>query len=253
MATTTIITFYGWHTKKAQKTYWLSNFYYSPFIDNTGRDWGTSEAFFQAQKYEFDPLPSETPKNIKDRAAFVEDLRTHFQDAPHIVFKLTRATMRGGIGNRIGFMGINQPLMEYKSKEDKQEVLNTYIEEATIISRKFRLKTAPCLIDYISPTWTSDPLSPGGRIYAMARSIVYKFRSNTDLLQNLIDTYPSELQEVNPRDYYWGVGKDDSGKNILGELLMILRAIAIQDPNQELTLNECVFVLVCSAKETLEV
>jgi ribA/ribD-fused uncharacterized protein len=43
------------------------------------------------------------------------------------------------------------------------------------------------------------------------------------LMKALLATGDAELIEDSPIDWYWGVGKDNTGKNILGVLLMELR------------------------------
>ena len=40
----------------------------------------------------------------------------------------------------------------------------------------------------------------------------------------LLITGDANIHEDSPRDYYWGVGKDHSGKNMLGKLLMEIRS-----------------------------
>ncbi|GAB4205248.1 MAG: NADAR family protein [Roseiflexaceae bacterium] len=50
-----------------------------------------------------------------------------------------------------------------------------------------------------------------------------KFRTHDDIRQILLDTGDEELIENAPNDYYWGIGADGSGKNMLGKLLMQLR------------------------------
>ena len=56
----------------------------------------------------------------------------------------------------------------------------------------------------------------------MYKGLKKKFK-NEDLKQLLLDTDDKILIEDSPRDYYWGIGKDDTGENKLGELLMKLR------------------------------
>lgn len=49
-----------------------------------------------------------------------------------------------------------------------------------------------------------------------------KFKYNK-MKQLLLNTGESELIEDSPYDYYWGIGKDGTGKNRLGILLMQVR------------------------------
>lgn len=59
----------------------------------------------------------------------------------------------------------------------------------------------------------------------MKQCLLAKFTQNKDLLESLINTGEAELIEDSPIDYYWGCGKDDSGQNKLGKLLMEVRGI----------------------------
>lgn len=54
-------------------------------------------------------------------------------------------------------------------------------------------------------------------------ALYYKFTQHKDLKQLLLDTNNDEIIEASPIDFYWGEGKDCSGKNMLGKLLMMLR------------------------------
>jgi len=50
-----------------------------------------------------------------------------------------------------------------------------------------------------------------------------KFLQHPDLRVKLMATGDEELVEDSPIDYYWGCGKDGSGKNMLGKTLMKIR------------------------------
>lgn len=56
----------------------------------------------------------------------------------------------------------------------------------------------------------------------MLRGLRVKF-SVTDLKRKLLHTGDATLIENSPYDYYWGIGKDGTGKNRLGILLMQVR------------------------------
>lgn len=61
----------------------------------------------------------------------------------------------------------------------------------------------------------------------MGRAVAAKFAQHPDLASQLLSTGDAELIENAKRDYYWGCGADGSGKNMLGVILMEVRA-AIQ-------------------------
>lgn len=53
--------------------------------------------------------------------------------------------------------------------------------------------------------------------------VLNKVIQNDDILQTLLHTGTSKLAESSPKDYYWGVGADGTGKNMLGIILMEVR------------------------------
>lgn len=60
------------------------------------------------------------------------------------------------------------------------------------------------------------------REIVMAVGLFYKFKQ--ERFKNfLLSTGDKEICEDSPYDYYWGVGADDTGENMLGKMLMKLR------------------------------
>lgn len=57
----------------------------------------------------------------------------------------------------------------------------------------------------------------------------YKFMQHKHLQELLLNTGDAEIIEDSPYDYYWGIGADGTGKNVLGKLLMELRTIIRRD------------------------
>lgn len=57
----------------------------------------------------------------------------------------------------------------------------------------------------------------------MRRALRAKFDTHDDIRAVLLGTGNEELVENAPGDFYWGVGKDGSGQNKLGLLLVKLR------------------------------
>lgn len=58
----------------------------------------------------------------------------------------------------------------------------------------------------------------------MRRGVRKKFETHTEIRAQLLATGDEELVEASPIDFYWGAGKDGSGKNRLGVILMEVRA-----------------------------
>jgi ribA/ribD-fused uncharacterized protein len=58
----------------------------------------------------------------------------------------------------------------------------------------------------------------------MRCAVLAKFEQHADLRAMLLETGEEEIVENAPGDYYWGCGADGSGKNMLGAVLMEVRA-----------------------------
>ena len=59
----------------------------------------------------------------------------------------------------------------------------------------------------------------------MQQAVLKKFETHADLRKILLSTGDEEIVENSPIDYYWGCGKDGSGKNKLGLVLMTVRKL----------------------------
>lgn len=62
----------------------------------------------------------------------------------------------------------------------------------------------------------------------MRRAVLKKFQTHPDIREILLGTGAEELVENSPIDYYWGCGKDGTGQNKLGQILMEVREILQQ-------------------------
>lgn len=59
----------------------------------------------------------------------------------------------------------------------------------------------------------------------MRKAVLRKFETHADIREILLSTNDELIVENAPRDYYWGCGKDGSGKNMLGQILVEVREI----------------------------
>lgn len=59
----------------------------------------------------------------------------------------------------------------------------------------------------------------------MRKVVLLKFETHADIRQILLDTGDELLVEDSPVDYYWGIGKEGTGRNQLGKTLMEVRQI----------------------------
>ena len=58
----------------------------------------------------------------------------------------------------------------------------------------------------------------------MYLAVLHKFQTHVDIRKILLNTGAEFIIQKDIGDYYWGCGKDGSGKNHLGEILMEVRA-----------------------------
>lgn len=58
----------------------------------------------------------------------------------------------------------------------------------------------------------------------MADAVLKKFQTHRNLKELLVSTGEIEIVENAPGDYYWGAGKDGTGLNKLGNILVEVRA-----------------------------
>ena len=57
----------------------------------------------------------------------------------------------------------------------------------------------------------------------MRKAVLQKFETHSELKELLLSTGGKLLIEDTQHDYYWGCGKDGTGKNVLGKILMEIR------------------------------
>ena len=57
----------------------------------------------------------------------------------------------------------------------------------------------------------------------MYNAIYLKFKQNKDIMYKLIETRNKPIREMTTKEYYWGIGPDLSGKNVIGKILVEVR------------------------------
>jgi ribA/ribD-fused uncharacterized protein len=60
--------------------------------------------------------------------------------------------------------------------------------------------------------------------HLMCAALTCKFTQHPDLRDALLQTGAEELVEDSPTDLYWGIGRDGTGKNKLGRMLVLIRS-----------------------------
>jgi len=61
------------------------------------------------------------------------------------------------------------------------------------------------------------------KLQIMRKVVLHKFKTNPQIQRILLDTENEEIVKNFPTDYFWGCGKDGTGKNMLGKILMEVR------------------------------
>ncbi len=69
------------------------------------------------------------------------------------------------------------------------------------------------------------------KVEVLKEAVRTKFESYPELEKLLLSTGEEELIEANPKDYFWGEGKDGSGRNMMGQILMEVR-VYLKDKNK---------------------
>ncbi len=68
----------------------------------------------------------------------------------------------------------------------------------------------------------------------MRRAVRCKFETHADIRAVLLGTGEEELVEATSGDYYWGCGTNGTGRNMLGQILVEVRAaLRAESPDQE--------------------
>lgn len=67
----------------------------------------------------------------------------------------------------------------------------------------------------------------------MRKAVLKKFETHGDIREILLATGDEEIVENSPIDYYWGCGADGSGKNMLGKILVEVREILREHPEEK--------------------
>jgi ribA/ribD-fused uncharacterized protein len=71
------------------------------------------------------------------------------------------------------------------------------------------------------------------RNLVMINGVVEKMEQNPIIKKKLLETKNKTLRENSPTDYYWGIGKDKTGKNMLGKILICTRDLLLKKENKE--------------------
>lgn len=109
--------------------------------------------------------------------------------------------------------------MKFEGTKHEDEIRNA--PSARGAADKGRERTRPLRKDWDTPSQTMPGFLVKDEV--MFEAIEYKFRQNKDAYDILMSTGDEHIIEAAPNDYYWGAGRDGSGKNMLGILLVKLR------------------------------
>jgi adenylate cyclase len=94
------------------------------------------------------------------------------------------------------------------------------------LKEKIRNAKKPVIAKSLSAKYRNRAREDWGAVKdaVMERAVRCKFTQHEELRRLLLSTGDQNLAEAAPGDYYWGIGKQGTGENRLGRLLMRLRA-----------------------------
>lgn len=173
------------------KYFLFSNYYIKPknkfLFNHDGKNWYSTEAYFQAAKFKGSPQTTEYIKLIQEA------------DTSH------KAYLLGGIGiNNKNKRGRNiRPNWVVNKKTNPTKIIN--------IVKKYKESIK------IRSDWdlVKDKI--------MMVILYLKFTQNKDLFDALMDTGDRDIVEFSPYDKYWATHWDNKGLNKLGKSLVTLR------------------------------
>ena len=122
---------------------------------------------------------------------------------------------------------------------DPEHAENVRLAETPLISKKMgKSRDHP-----LAPGWTGEvsrqrwgdsnrqrePNDGGLSVVVMRRALLNKAFQNSEFRRVLM-TIPKDVRiiEASPFDYFWGEGKEHTGRNMLGVLLMELRDLLVK-------------------------
>ena len=106
---------------------------------------------------------------------------------------------------------------KFPGTEQEEELRQT--PSPMVVARKGRSHKRP-----LRPDWEDV------KDNIMREAVLAKFEQYAELRDLLLATGDQDIVEKTTRDYYWGCGTDGTGKNMLGKILMEVRA-KLRDSN----------------------
>lgn len=90
-------------------------------------------------------------------------------------------------------------------------------------AEKIRIASSPMIAKKMGHSRQMSQEWDDIKIEKMFDIVIAKFQQNDDIRKILLETGDSILIEASPQDYFWGAGKDGTGRNELGNVLMRVR------------------------------
>lgn len=118
----------------------------------------------------------------------------------------------------------SKTIVNHNGKEVNLRKLIRYADTPKIAAELGRNRDFPLREDWETFTYmVHDGMEFRNKDKYMYAALYFKFTQHDHLKQLLLETNDAEIIESSPIDFYWGEGKDGSGRNMLGKLLQILR------------------------------
>ena len=127
----------------------------------------------------------------------------------------------------IKFKGRVYPSGEHLFQALKHSYNPSFMEEIRKAATKKTNKPSPAIAKKLGRKYrlTKDQIETWNKVKykKMLQVLEKKFTQNKEMGKILKDTKNAELKENAPWDSWWGIGKNEKGKNMLGKALMEIR------------------------------
>jgi ribA/ribD-fused uncharacterized protein len=118
----------------------------------------------------------------------------------------------------LSFATVEHFYQAYKASHDKEHFTAIRTAATPAIAKKLG-RVAP-----LSPEWNDRT-----KVLDMLCGVSLKFQTHFDLAMKLIGTGNKMIVEASPTDYFWGIGKEFTGQNMLGVILEYWRDTTVDN------------------------
>lgn len=115
----------------------------------------------------------------------------------------------------------------------RQKLVGRFVQKWMIDTKKDRRKVVDVITRFQEAGLTIRDDWEEAKDDIMRKAVLAKFQQNPELKSLLVSTTNKRLVENSPRDYYWGIGKEGTGLNRLGSILVETREGLVEEVKEE--------------------